>query len=129
MAIIRHADQLSTKGFYSKIVNRKIVTGDVGAVSCTVWEQTIPPGGYIAAHFHDFEEVLTFLSGCVQVTINGERYEVGANTTVFIRPQLVHSVVNQGDKPARLMALLMSVDPQVIYPNGRPEPVVWNDDS
>jgi hypothetical protein len=38
MPIIRHIDQPLTKGYYSKIINRKIVTGEVGAKSCTVWE-------------------------------------------------------------------------------------------
>jgi quercetin dioxygenase-like cupin family protein len=128
MPIIRHIDQPLTKGYYSKIINCKIVTGEVGAKSCTVWEQIIPPGGYIAPHSHEFEETLTFLAGRVQVTMGDESYEVEANTTVFIQPHLIHSVLNQSSEPARLIALLMSADPKVNYPNGAPEPVIWEDE-
>lgn len=106
-----------------------IVTDKVGTESCTIWEQIIPPGGYIVPHYHEFEETLIFLSGHVQVTIEGESYQIEANTTVFIPPRLTHSVLNQSDEPARLIALLISVDPKVIYPNGFPEPVVWEDES
>ncbi len=128
MPIIRHANQPITKGYYSKTVNREIVTSDVGAKSCTVWDQLIPPGGYIVPHFHNFEEILTFLSGHVQVTLADESHQIEANTTIFIPPYLIHSVLNQGEEPARLIALLISIDPEVIYPNGVPEPVVWEDE-
>ena len=129
MPIIRHTDQPTTKGYYSKIINRKIVTSEVGAKSCVIWEQIIPPGGYIVPHYHEFEETLTFLTGRVQVSIGNESYQVEADTTVFIPPHLVHDVVNQGDEPVRLIALLMSAEPKVIYPNGVPQPVTWGDES
>lgn len=129
MTVIRHTDQPLTKGYYSKIINRKLVTSAIGAKTCTVWEQIIPPGGFIAPHYHDFEETLTFLNGRVQVTIGDDRYQIEADTTVFIRPHAIHSVLNQGNEPVRLIALLMSANPKVIYPNELPEPVVWEDES
>ncbi len=77
--------------------------------------------------YHEFEEALTFLSGCVQVTLGDESHQIEAGTTVFIRPYLKHSVLNQGDEAAKLIALLMSVDPKVIYPDDLPKPVRWDD--
>ncbi|MBK8902797.1 MAG: cupin domain-containing protein [Anaerolineaceae bacterium] len=128
MPVIRHAQQPATKGYYSKIINRQIVTSAVGATSFVLWEQVIPPGGYIVPHYHEVEEALTFLSGSVQVTMGDEHYQVEAGTTVFIRPFLKHSVLNRGDEPTKLIALVMSADAEVIYPDGFPEPVIWEDD-
>ena len=71
MPVSQHAQQPATKGYYSKIINRQIVTSAVGATSFVLWEQVIPPGGY--------------------------------------------------------RVLLMSADPKVIYPDGSPEPVIWED--
>jgi hypothetical protein len=33
MPVIRHAEQPPTRGYYSKIINRKIVSAEVGAKS------------------------------------------------------------------------------------------------
>jgi len=123
-------DQPIAKGYYSKIINRKIVTSDIGAKSCTVWDQIIPPGGYIVPHYHEFEESLTFLTGCFQVTIEDEHFQiVDTPTTLFIRPYLVHSILNQGDEPVQIIALLMSASPKTIYLDGTPEPVNWEVES
>ena len=127
MSIIRHADQPAGKGYYSKIINRKIVGRETGAATCTIWEQVIPSGGYITPHTHDFEETLTFLAGRAEVTLAGKTYQVTATTTVFIRPHLLHSVRNLGDEPVRLLAVLVTAEPNVIYPDGPPAPAVWED--
>ena len=123
--IIQHNTRPLSQGYYSKIVTRKLVTNETGAKSCTVWEQIVPPGGYIVPHYHTCEEVLTFLAGHVQITLGDEHYEVEANTTVFIQPQLIHHLSNQGHEPVHFIALLMSAKPEVIYPSGLPEPIVW----
>lgn len=128
MAIIKHDEQPATQGYYSKIINRKIVSPENGSQTCTVWDQIIPPDGYIADHYHEFEETLTILTGCLQITMDDESYEVVADTTIFIPPRVVHSAKNKGNEPVRLIALLMSAEPRVIYPNGHPAPVVWDND-
>ena len=66
MTIIYHDQQPQKRGYYSKIIGRKLVTKEVGAQSCEVWEQTIPSGGYIVPHYHDFEETITLLTGSVE---------------------------------------------------------------
>jgi mannose-6-phosphate isomerase-like protein (cupin superfamily) len=126
VTIIRHHNQLATQGYYSKIINRKIVSLENGSQTCTVWDQIIPPSGYITDHYHEVEETLTILTGCLQITMGGESYEVTADTTIFIPPLAIHSAINIGNDPVRLIALLMSAEPRVIYPNGYPAPVIWD---
>ena len=77
-------------------------------------------------HSHDYEESLTFLTGRVQVTVEGEQSDVEAVTTLFIPPGIEHSVRNDGKEPARLIAVHATSEPKVIYPNGLPEPVKWS---
>jgi len=127
LTLIRHKDRPVKNGYYSKVTDsRKIVTPEVGATAFSLYEQTLPPGGYIVLHYHDYEESLTFLTGRVQVTVNGEVTEVEAGTTLFIPPGVQHSVHNEGDEPARLIAVHASRTPKVLYPNGLPEPVDWS---
>ena len=112
MSIIRHADQTDIRGY------RQIVTSAVGATTCTLWDQTIPPGGAITPHYHESEETLTFLIGTVEVTLGDQTMLVDADTTVFIPAGALHGVRNHGSEPARLIAFFPTVEPKVIYPDG-----------
>lgn len=125
MPIIRHTTQPATAGQFNKIISRKIVTSEWGAVSCEVWKQTIPAGGYIVAHYHEFEEVITILSGCVEVRLGDETTVVDEDTTLLIPPGTVHSLKNCGSEPVRLMAYLSTSEPVVSYPEP-PLPVQWD---
>ncbi len=125
MPIIRHTSQPATAGDYSKIISRKIVTRESGAVSCEVWKQTIPPGGYIVPHFHAYEEVITILNGKVEVRLGEESALVEGDTTLLIPPGLIHSLTNRGSEPVRLMAYLSTAEPEVSYPEP-PQPVQWD---
>ena len=127
MTIIYHNQIPPKRGYYSKILNRKVVSNDVGAKTCEVWDQTIPPGGYIVPHYHDFEETLTFLNGSsgLQITIDHEVHQIETEATVFIPPGCVHSVQNQSSDPVRLLAFLVSEKPKVIYIDENPLPVEW----
>ena len=126
MTIILHEDLPATIGYYSKVTeSRKIVTKDIGAQTFSLYEQTIPPGGYIVNHLHTYEESLTFIAGQVIVTINGKTTEVNADATIFIPPNTQHSIKNDSDQPARLIAVHAPSEPKVIYPDGHPVPVKW----
>jgi quercetin dioxygenase-like cupin family protein len=127
MTIIRHSEQPETRGYFSKVTNRRIITQAAGARSFEVWDQVLPPGGFITAHSHEFEESLTFLVGLAEVEVAGEVSRVGPDTTVFLSPGVVHSVRNIGKLPVRLLAVLLSPEPKLVYPSGSPPPVLWNE--
>ena len=126
MHIISHHDVPKKNGYYSKVTeSRNIVTPKIGATSFSLYEQTLPLDGYIVAHYHDYEESLTFLSGRVQIVLDGETFTAEARATVFIPPQTVHSVRNVGNFPALLIAVHGTSNPRVLYPDGPPNPVRW----
>jgi len=92
MAIIAHQD-IPLKigiGTRSRLPSHKIVTPATGAQQCELWEQFMEPGGEIPSHYHKVEEIVTFLSGQVEVTIGEETTIVGADTSVFVPPNLLH---------------------------------------
>ena len=88
MAILKHDDlplNVSRSYEISKIKGREIVTEEVGAKTCEVWEQFQDSGGIINPHYHEVEETITLLRGQVEVTMDGETTEVKAPVTLFIR--------------------------------------------
>ena len=92
MAIIPHQTKPFKQAYYSKLLTRSLVEPAVGAYECQMWEQHIPPGGYIIPHTHPTEEVLLFLEGTAVVTLGAEHndyeqplYDFGA-TTYLARP-------------------------------------------
>ncbi len=130
MTIIVHDQLPQTKGYYSKIISRKLVTKEVGAKSCEVWEQTIPPGGYIVPHYHDFEETITLLSGCIEAQIGDVVQTVASPTTLFLPPYVLHDITNSNDEPVHLLAFLATDEAKVIYPEGEElTPVIWEDEA
>jgi quercetin dioxygenase-like cupin family protein len=116
MAIIYHEQQPPKRGYYSKIINRKLVTKEVGAHTCEVWEQIIPPGGYIVPHSHDFEETITLLTGCAEVQMGEVMASVTAPATLFVSPHILHGITNPHNEPIQLLAFLVTQEAQLIYP-------------
>ena len=130
MTIIYHDQQPQKRGYYSKIIGRKLVTKEVGAQSCEVWEQTIPSGGYIVPHYHDFEETITLLTGSVEAQIGDVVQTVASPATLFIPPFVLHGITNSKDEPVHLFAFLATDEAKVIYPEGAEiTPVVWKDEA
>ena len=129
MAIIPHNIHTYKKGYYSKIIGRKLVTPAVGSQSCQVWEQIIPPDGYITHHYHDFEETITLLTGCANVQIGNIQESVSAPATLFIPSHTIHSLTNKYKEPVYLLAFLATSEAKVLYPNDNVlVPVVWEDE-
>lgn len=126
MAIICHQDQPWSRGYYSKILGRKIVTSAIGAQTFELWEQIIPPGGYIVPHYHPCEESITFLSGCVAVTLAEETVRVEVGSTLFVPAGVIHHIRNDGQEDVRLLAFLAASQPEVIYPGEKPLPIDWD---
>jgi mannose-6-phosphate isomerase-like protein (cupin superfamily) len=127
VAIIRHPQQPQTRGKLSKILNRKIVTAEMGASGCELWDQVVPMEGYVVPHFHDYDETLTFLSGRAQITIDGKAIIVEADTTALIAAGCVHSIRNVGSKPVRILAFHLASASSVKYPGDKPLLVEWED--
>ena len=61
---------------------------------------TIPPGGEIGQEIHpDTDQILTFVSGVGEATINGEKQEVTQGDLVCVPAGAEHNFVNTGPNP------------------------------
>ena len=68
-------------------------------------------GGSIPLHDHETVESYTVLSGCGEVTIDGEKGILKEGDYVFIEPWKKHGLVNTGEGIMRLMFVYA---PQII---------------
>lgn len=117
MTIISHQD-IPLKigiGTRSRLPSHKIVTAEAGARHCELWEQFMEPGGEIPVHYHEVEEIITFLSGRVTVTIGEETTVVDADASVFIPPNVLHGFRNDGSETVRLLAFFPTSNPETLY--------------
>jgi mannose-6-phosphate isomerase-like protein (cupin superfamily) len=63
----------------------------------------IAPGQELRQHRHTPPEIYYILAGTGLVTINGEPYEVGPQTAVFIPGDALHGIRNIGVEPLRFL--------------------------
>ena len=81
---------------------REVLTGTYEQVVV----MTIPPGGEIGEEVHDdSDQVLAFVDGQGEATLDGETSQVGPNDLVFVRAGTRHNFVNTGDQPLRLLTI------------------------
>jgi len=118
MPIIRHRDQTLIQHSY-----RRIVTQAEGGLACTLWDQTLPPGGLIALHAHETEETLTILAGQLSVTVADQTTVVEPDTTILIAPGVLHTLRNDSARPARMLVFLPTAAPVIISADGSVSPM------
>ena len=88
----------------------------------------MPVEGYIAPHFHDYDETLTFLSGRAELVIDGQSTIVEADTTALLTAGSIHSLKNIGDEPIRILAWYLASVSRVKYAGDKPPLVDWGRD-
>lgn len=64
------------------------------AVTTQFWE--IKPGAGAEPHKHPNEQLIYIQQGVLDVTVEGETYEVGSGCYCYVPPNAVHSTVNNG---------------------------------
>lgn len=68
---------------------------------------TIDPGKTIGLHTHDTNaEVYYMMEGEVEVNQNGEPHIIKTGDVVFTADGQSHSVANNSDKPAKILAII-----------------------
>jgi quercetin dioxygenase-like cupin family protein len=117
MAIIRHDDVTLPIGIgtRSRLPSRKLITEQVGARHSELWEQFMPEDGEIPLHYHPVEEIVTFLTGQVEVTIGTETTVVTSPASVFIPPEIHHGFRTHGAETVHLLAFFPTSNPQTLY--------------
>ena len=78
-----------------------------GLAGITAIEATFNPGRAHAFHTHPGqEEVIFVLEGRIEQWIEREKRELGVGDVAVIEAGVVHATFNDGDVPARILAIL-----------------------
>jgi quercetin dioxygenase-like cupin family protein len=96
-----------------------------GVESMEVWLQTIAPGAGTPVHRHACEEVVLILSGSGTCTLEGETTAFGPNSTLILKPDVVHQIVNTSDVEMKLVGILAMAPVRVKTADGQPLPLPW----
>jgi quercetin dioxygenase-like cupin family protein len=84
------------------------VDADQSAGSVTVFECVAPANTRMPApHSHDeFDETAFGLDGVTSFTVGGQRIDLSAGESLFIRRGVIHGFDNDGDVDARFLAVI-----------------------
>lgn len=111
MPIVRREDiPMEAEG---RLRRQPIARSDLGAVSLTVTEITMLPGGQIPLHIHPgHEECIMVLAGTLEVVLGDEKKTVAAGYTIIAPDSVKHSLTNISNRPARILAIFPTTDVQ-----------------
>ncbi|MEO8658273.1 MAG: cupin domain-containing protein [Bryobacteraceae bacterium] len=74
---------------------RALVSGSIGSTAISTGTATFQPSGALAAHFHTFSEVITIISGSVDVNVEGREYTLTQFDAIHLPAGTVHAVRNR----------------------------------
>ena len=87
---------------------RFLLEGDETGGSAALFEFAVPSRAKVpVAHSHDaYEETVYGLEGTLTWTVDGERRDVGPGEVLCIRRGAIHHFENEGDREARVLAVV-----------------------
>ena len=110
MPVVNHEERpwvLSQSGHRSI---RKVANGEVGGTQQSVWRIEHQPGEVVAAHWHEYEEVIVVLEGEGEATIGDETFPIGPDMSLICPPYTWHGYRNLGSGYLRVLAILPHPD-------------------
>jgi quercetin dioxygenase-like cupin family protein len=117
---ITHKAGLTPSTVFSNVSSLPLAGAQSGAVSLTINELVIPPGGAVPLHYHPtHEEAMVVLEGALEATLGSEVATVTAGTTVLAPQQVVHGLRNRSNAPARILAIFPVASPQRVFVEGQ----------
>ena len=108
---------------YGRIFHQTLVTGPETR-ECSLWLDTFCPGAETPLHYCTSEQVVTILSGKGEALVNDHKYELGPDTTIMVRPNIVRSF--RALTPMRLMAFFPDPEPRILDPDGKEIELPWS---
>ena len=85
---------------------RELITDRDGAPTFAMRQFQIEPGGQTPFHRHPWEHEVFILEGCGYVRGEEGPRPFQAQDAIFIAPDELHSFVNSGETPLRLLCLI-----------------------
>ena len=93
-----------------------LVGKDNGGVNLTVVSAGIDPGAGLAVHVHpDYEEATLVLEGHIEAVLEGETRTLGPGDLLLAPAGVKHTITNQSDKPARVLAIYPTTTRERIF--------------
>ena len=105
MQIIRHASQ-PVEHWRPGVVSRMLVSAQVGSRQICIFEQWCAPHTGAPGHYHPVEEVLTVLSGTLEVWLGDQRARLVTGEAIVIPAGVDHGFHNPGPEDLHLQAVL-----------------------
>lgn len=97
-----------------------------GTYTMEVWRQTLAAGAVTPWHRHSCEEVIVILSGRGECRTSGHTETFGPNATLIVESDAVHQLVNTGDEPLELIAVLGMTPVTVLDATGHLLELPWD---
>jgi len=70
------------------------------------WHTTVPPGGFIEKHSHDYhEQIYYILKGSGIMTVGDESEVVKEGDAIYIPPSTVHGFLNNSSAPCEMLCV------------------------
>ncbi len=120
---------MAGRGLISKAEDKEAITDMKGHSGMKAWDIIQPgeggsmylrmlldefePGGGIAPHYHEItpcDHAYYVISGKILAMIGGKEEIVGPNTLIYCTTDVVHSLKNVGQTPAKLLRIGAAAD-------------------
>ncbi len=93
-----------------------LVGKDNGGENLTVVNAGIDPGAGLALHIHpNYEEATLVLEGNIEAVLEDETRVLGPGDLLLAPAGVKHTITNQSDKPARVLAIYPAVTPDRVF--------------
>jgi len=93
-----------------------LVGKDNGGQNLTVVSAGIDPGAGLALHIHPgYEEATLVVEGKIEAVLEGETRTLGPGDLLLAPAGATHTITNQSDKPARVLAIYPTTNPERVF--------------
>ena len=93
-----------------------LVGKDNGGNNLTVVDVGIEPGAGLALHIHPgYEEATLGVEGNIEAVLDGETRTLGPGDLLLAPAGAKHTVTNQSDKPAKVLAIYPTTNPERVF--------------
>ncbi len=128
MPIVRLADQPETAWRPGQTL-RQVIGSAQGSSSLSMQHFTVEPGAETPLHWHDVDEALLPLCGCIHVYLDDQWRTAGPGDVCVFPAGSAHGFTGAGDSPAVILTVFpvpdALTDVHTTYLRGKP-PIPWS---
>ena len=93
-----------------------LVGRENGGENLTVVSAGIDPGAGLALHVHPgYEEATLVVEDNIKAVLDGETRNLGPGDLLLAPAGAKHTITNQSDKPARVLAIYPTTNPERVF--------------